>query len=61
MRTDFVVLAPEVFNQDLRINPVLEPLHPQALIAELAVEGFIHAILPGLTWIDQRRIDLRRR
>ena len=57
MRTDFVELAPEVFDQDLRINPVLEPLHRQTLIAELAVEGFIHTVLPGLARIDQLHAD----
>ena len=41
MRADLVELTPEVFDQDLRINPILEPLHIQALVSELAVEGFI--------------------
>jgi hypothetical protein len=39
MRPDLVVLAPELLDQYLRIDPVLEPPHLQALIAELAVEG----------------------
>lgn len=38
VRADLVVLTPEVFHQDLRICTVLEPLHAQALIPELAVE-----------------------
>ena len=39
MRTDLVVLTPELLDRDLRIDSVSEPLHRQALIAELAVEG----------------------
>ena len=39
VRSHLVVLTPELFDQDLRIDAVLEPLHRQALVAELAIEG----------------------
>jgi hypothetical protein len=56
--TDLVVLTPEVFDQDLRINPVFEPLHVQALVPELAVERFVHAVHPWLSRIDKGGVDV---
>ena len=35
--------APEVFDQDLRIDPI-EPLHAQTFFAELAVEQLVRAV-----------------
>ena len=58
MRSDLVVLAPEVFNQDLRIDSILESLQAQALISELAVERFVRSILPWLARFDVRCIDV---
>src|SRR5579872_558831 len=39
VRSNLVELAPELLDQDLRIDPVLEPLHAEALVARLAVEA----------------------
>ena len=58
MGSDLVVMLSPVFDHDLRINSITEPLHRQALVAELAVEGFIHTVLPGLTGIDGCRADI---
>ena len=52
-----IELTPELFDQDLRIYPVLEPLHVQALVPELAVEGLIYAVQPRLSWIDIKAFD----
>ena len=49
VRSNLVVLTPELLDRDLRIDSVSEPLHAQALVAELAVEGLIVAVLPRLT------------
>jgi hypothetical protein len=46
------------FDDHLRIDLVSEPLHRQAFIPELAVEGFIGAVLPGLSGINESRVDL---
>ena len=59
MRPDLVVLTPELLDRDLRIDSVSEPLHAQALIAKLAVERLIVAVLPGLARIDMCRVDVR--
>ena len=58
MRTHLVVLAPELLDQDLRIDSVLEPLHAETLIAELAVERLVGAILPGFAGIDEGGVDV---
>src|SRR6185437_12765521 len=50
----------ELLDQDLRIYPVLEPLHVQTLVPEFAVEGLVHAIQPRLSWVDERRVDVQR-
>lgn len=52
-RSDLVVLASEVFDQDLRIDTVLEPLQVQAL-----VERFVRTMLPWLSMIDVRLVDI---
>ena len=59
MRSNLVVMLPPALDHDLRINSVPEPLHRQALIAELAVEGFVRAVLPGLAGIDGCGVDMR--
>ena len=56
--SDLIELAPEVFDQYLCINPVLEPLHREALIPQLPVKGLVRSVLPGLAWIDVGRVDL---
>ena len=53
-----VVLAPG-FDDDGGFSSAAEPLEVQALIAQLAVEGFVGAILPGASRIDVRRADVR--
>lgn len=58
MRSDLVVLTPEGFDQDLCIDPVLEPLQVQALVSELAIERFVRAILPWLAQIDVGSVDI---
>ena len=58
MRPDLVVVPTPVLDHDLRIDTITKPLHRQALVAELAVEGFVGAVLPRLARVDQRRLDL---
>ena len=57
MRTDLIELTPELFDQDLRIDAVLEPLHRQTLVTELAIKGLIGAVLPWFAWVDERCVD----
>ena len=59
MGSHLVVAAPEPFDQDLRIASILEPLHCQAFVAELAVKALVQAILPGLSRIDRDGRDVR--
>jgi len=58
MGSNFIELMPELFDQDLRIDPILKPLHRETFIAKLAVEGFIRAVLPRFSGIDASRVDL---
>ena len=51
MRSNLVVLNPELVDDDLRIDSVFEPPHTQALVAELAVERLIQSVLPRLAGI----------
>src|SRR3546814_836145 len=44
-------------DHDLGFSPRPEPFEAQALVAELAVEAFAGAILPGLARVDQCRAD----
>ncbi len=57
MRSHLVIVAPPVLDHDLRFRPRAKPFHAQALVAEFVVEAFGRAILPGLAWLDQRRLD----
>src|SRR5690606_34486988 len=58
VRTHFVVAAPELFDHHLRVDPVLEPLHAQALVAELAIERLVRAVLPRLAGVDMCGVDV---
>ena len=49
MRSHLVVVMPIVFDSDLRIDSVPEPLHAQALVRELAVERLVESVLPRLS------------
>ncbi len=60
MRSILVVVTTPVFDHDLRIDPILEPLQAQALVAELAVEALVGTVLPRLARIDVRGVDVRR-
>ena len=53
-----VVLAPG-FDDDGSFASAAEPLQVQALIAQLSVEGFVSAILPGASRINVRRANVR--
>src|SRR6476620_9829843 len=59
MRPDFIVMAAPGFDDHLRLASAAEPLEAQALVTEAAVEALVHAVLPRLTRIDQRRFDAR--
>ena len=48
MRSDLVVVLAPALDHDLRIDSIAKPLHRQALVAKLAVEGLVGAVLPGL-------------
>ena len=41
MGSDLVVTLAPVFDSDLRIDSVLEPLHPETLVPELSVEALV--------------------
>src|SRR6476620_11180259 len=43
---------------DLRVGAIAEPLQREMLVAQLAVEGFVGAVLPRLSGVDERRLDL---
>ena len=51
-----VVLAPG-FDDDDSLLARSEPFERQALVAQLAIEAFVSAVLPGLARIAQRRGD----
>ena len=53
-----VVLAPHL-DDDLGFASGTEPLDAQTFIAELAVEGFVRAILPRLARIDDGGDDVQ--
>jgi len=53
-----IELTSVLFDKDLRINPVFEPLHVQTLIPELAVEGLVHSVQPRLSGIDVGCVDV---
>ena len=57
MWTNLVVVAAPGFHDGLGLGAREEPLHAQALVAELAVEALADAILPRLARVDQRGLD----
>ena len=61
MRTHlFVVIAPS-FDQHGGLATRTEPFNGQALVAELAIEALVGAVLPGLTGIVEHSGDARVR
>ena len=59
MRPPGIVLNPPLFNDDLGFAQRIEDLAVQAFIAQLAIETFAVAILPGAARFDveRRRAD----
>jgi hypothetical protein len=51
---DLVEVTPPLLDADLRIDPIPEPLQAEIFVAQLAVEGVVGAILPGIGLIDER-------
>ena len=51
-----VMLEPQT-DHDLGLGAGTKPFEAQALVAELAVEAFVHAILPRFAWINQHCVD----
>src|SRR5205823_9719509 len=60
MRADFIVMAAPALDDRLGLRPRPEPFETQALVAELAIEAFVNAILPRLAGLDQCRVDALR-
>jgi hypothetical protein len=54
-----VVVLPPPFDLDAGLRAIPKPLDRQTLVPELAVEGFVGAILPGLARIDEGCVDVR--
>ena len=46
MRAHLVVVLPPLLDADPSLDAIPKPLHAQVLVAELAVERFVSAILP---------------
>ena len=59
VRPVFVVVTPPPLDADLGFEAISKPFQAQTLVAELPVERFVGAILPGLARIDERGLDLR--
>src|ERR1700733_12469047 len=57
MRPHGVEVPAPVSDDDLGLGSGGDSRETQTFIAELAVEAFVHTILPGLAWFDQRRVD----
>jgi hypothetical protein len=55
MGSDFVVVASPGFGAHLRVGAIPKPLQRQMLVAELAVERFVRAVLPRFARIDASR------
>src|SRR5262249_41512248 len=58
MRAHLVVLPTPRFDQHLRVDSVLEPLHAEAFVSKFPVEALVRSVLPRLAGIDQGRLDL---
>ena len=52
-----VVDAPGL-DKHARFDAIAEPFEVQALVAKAPIEAFIGAVLPRLTWVDERDVDL---
>ena len=59
MRSQVVVLTPPLFDQDLCLLERVEGLAVQEFVAQLAVERFDVAVLPGRAWFDEQGRDPR--
>ena len=57
VRSDGVVMLAPRFDQNGGLAAAAEPLQAEALVAKLAVERFVGAVLPWLARIDQRGVD----
>jgi hypothetical protein len=57
MWADVVVVLPPGLDDGASLGAAAEPLHAEALVAELAVEALVGPVLPGLSGVDERRID----
>src|SRR5690606_7321425 len=55
MRSNLIVMAAPVLNDDPGLRAVAEPFHGQTFISELPIEAFVGAVLPRLAWFDQDR------
>ena len=58
MWSDGVAMLPPLFDDDFGMSPVSEPLHVQAFVTQLAIEGFVHTILPWLARINVGGFDV---
>ena len=61
MRTHLVVVFVLAFDQDSGFAARAEPLDEQALVAELAVEALVSAVLSGLFMLVEYGGDARMR
>ena len=59
MRPILVVMASPRLDDCSDLDPVPEPFHAEALVAELPVQALGSTILPWLSGIDQRGLDAR--
>ena len=57
-RTDVVVVATPDFDHDAGLDTIAEPLRRQTLVAELAVEALVVAVLPKFARVDERSLHL---
>jgi len=58
MRSDLIVVAAPVIDDDPGLQAVAEPFHGQAFIPEFSVKAFVGTVLPGFSWLDQYRFQL---
>ena len=59
MGTMSVVVPSPLLDQDFGFPQCVEDLRIQELIAELAVEAFAVAVLPGTAGLDEQRVDIQ--
>ena len=57
MGADLVVLPPPALDEDLGFQQGVEALAIEALVPQLAVEGFPRAVLPGAAGLDEEGRD----